>query len=206
MEPCPFQGPGKQNPVNVGGYDNSRPTNDPNQADYWIGSGQSILFDAALNNGAGGFVTANDLVRISKGAELQSSEECDCIATVTVDVEAKPVAFGYFPPHSLDVIFVLDVTSSMMSNASLKFTQAKRALISTINQLWASNKDTTVTIIPYGRDAFLPVPSPGTGFSYNYLGTLFQWKLSSGPPPPTSTYYIGQILGYRNNSNVSNTR
>ncbi|QKS44683.1 DUF11 domain-containing protein [Paenibacillus cellulosilyticus] len=205
MEPCSFQGPGKQNPVFIGGYDNPRPTNDPSQPDYWIGSGQSVLFDAALNNGAGGFITASDLVRISKNAVLHSSEECDCVATVTVDIEAHPVAFGYFPPHSLDVIFVLDVTSSMMSNASLKFTQAKRALISTINQLWASNRNTTVTIIPYGRDAFLPVPSPGTGFSYNYLGTLFQWKRSYNPPPSASTYYISQILGYRQNGNISNT-
>lgn len=205
MEPCPFQGPGKQNPVNIGGYDNPRATNDPSQADYWIGSGQTIMFDASLNNGAGGFITENDLVRISKNAALQSSEECDCVATVTVDIEAKPAPFNYFPPHPLDVIFVLDVTSSMMKDSSLKFTQAKRALISTINQLWASNKNTTVTIIPYGRDAFLPIPSPGTGFSYNYLGTLFQWKRSASPPPPAGTYYIGQILGYRNNSNVSNT-
>jgi hypothetical protein len=48
MEPCPFQGPGKQNPVNVGGYDLFRPTEDKQQDGYWIGSGQSILFDAGL--------------------------------------------------------------------------------------------------------------------------------------------------------------
>lgn|GEM_PF-3310890 len=208
MEPCPFQGPGKQNPVFIGGYDNPRPTNDPSDPNYWIGSGESILFDAAAaNSGAGGNVVVNDLIRISKQAVLQSSEECDCIATVTLDIEAKPVPFQYYPPTPLDVVFVLDVTSSMMKDASKKFVQAKRALINTINQLWATNRNTTVTIIPYGRDAFVPVPSPGTGFAYDYVGTLFQWKRSSAPPAsfPSSTYYIGQILGYRNQSNVSTT-
>ncbi|GMK43650.1 hypothetical protein PghCCS26_07770 [Paenibacillus glycanilyticus] len=207
MEPCPFQGPGKQNPVFIGGYDNPRTTDDPNDPNYWIGSGESNLFDAAANGGAGGSIAVNDLIRISKQAVLQSSEECDCIATVKVDIEAKPAPFQYFPPTPLDVVFVLDVTSSMMTNASQKFVQAKRALINTINQLWAANRNTTVTIIPYGRDAFVPIPSPGTGFGYDYVGTLFQWKRSSAPPAsfPSSTYYIGQILGYRNQSNVSTT-
>ncbi|MWC30359.1 DUF7507 domain-containing protein [Paenibacillus sp. MMS18-CY102] len=207
MEPCPFQGPGKQNPAFIGGYDNPRPTNDPSDPNYWIGSGESVLFDAAANGGTGGEVIINDLIRISKQATLESSEECDCIATVTVDIEAKPAAFQYFPPTPLDVVFVLDVTSSMMKDASMKFVQAKRALINTINQLWAANRNTTVTIVPYGRDAFVPVPSPATGFGYDYVGTLFQWKRSSAPPAsfPSSTYYIGQILGYRNQSNVSTT-
>ncbi|EFM08574.1 conserved repeat domain protein [Paenibacillus curdlanolyticus YK9] len=176
-----------------------RPTNDSAQADYWIGSGESVLFDAGQNQGAGGFVTYNDLLRISKGAQLVSSENCDCKATVTLDLDAKAASFEYYPSHPLDVVFVLDVTSSMMSGSSLKFAQAKRAIIATINQMWAVNRNTTVTIVPYGRDAFLPNQSPSTGFSYNYLGTLFQWKRSSSFPG----YYIGQILGYRNQSNVS---
>ncbi|WP_168735746.1 DUF7507 domain-containing protein [Cohnella fermenti] len=189
------------NPVFIGGYDEIRPTNDPAQAGYWIGSGTSVLFDAALNGGAGGTVVYEDLIRISKGAELQQSEQCDCVATVTLDIQAKPATFGYFPPHSLDVVFVLDVTSSMMSGASTKFVQAKRAMVNTINQLWASNRDTTVTIVPYGRAAFLPNASPATGFAYDYTGSLFTWKRSSAPPPG-GTYYIGQILGYRNQSFV----
>ncbi|MFF2089513.1 hypothetical protein [Paenibacillus sp. NPDC058174] len=202
---CPFQGPGKQNPIFIGGYDNQRPTDDPNDPNYWIGSGKSVLFDAAANSGSGGNIVDNDLIRISKQAALESSEECDCVATVTVDIEAKAAAFEYYPPTPLDVVFVLDVTSSMMSSASMKFVQAKRALINTINQLWAANRNTTVTIVPYGRDAFVPNPSPGSGFSYNYVGSLYTWRRSSNPPPPTNTNYIGQILGYRNQPFVSTT-
>ncbi|MEK0314376.1 hypothetical protein [Cohnella sp. 56] len=95
---------------------------------------------------------------------------------------------------------MLDVTSSMISGGSTKFVQAKRAIVSTINQMWAVNRDTTVTIIPYARTAFQPNAN-GTGLSYDYPGSLFTWRRSSGLPG----YYIGQILGYRNQSNVSAT-
>ncbi|QHT63627.1 DUF11 domain-containing protein [Paenibacillus lycopersici] len=180
---------------------NVRPTDDPAQPGYWIGSGLSLLFDAGLNDGAGGFVTYNDLIRISKGATLEESEECDCTATVTLDIDAKTAVFQYYPNHPLDVVFVLDVTSSMMTNSSTKFVQAKRAIISTIIRMWAVNRDTTVTIVPYGRAPFLPNQAPQTGFAYDYLGTLFTWKRGSSLPG----YYIGQILGYRNQTFVSAT-
>lgn len=161
---------------------------------------KQVIF-AGLKEEAGGFVTYNGLVRISKGATLEHSEECDCTATVTLDIDAKSAVFQYFPNHALDVVFVLDVTSSMMTNASTEFVQAKRAIISTINQMWAVNKDTTVTIVPYGREAFIPNQAPQTGFAYDYPGTLFTWRRSSSFPG----YYIGQMLGYRNQAFVSTT-
>ncbi|WP_211745600.1 hypothetical protein [Paenibacillus sp. Marseille-Q4541] len=181
--------------------DNIRPTDDMSLAAYWMSSGTSNLFDAAQNQGAGGIVSFTDLLRISKGAELISSEECDCKQRVTLDIYAKAANFQYFPSHPLDVVFVLDVTASMMTSGSTKFAQAKRAIISTIDQMWAVNRATTVTIVPYGRAVFHPNPGPVPGFSYDYPGTLFTWRRSSSLPGN----YIGQILGYRNQSFVNAT-
>ena len=190
--PCPYQGPGEENPVLIGGYDIIRPADDPADPDYWITSGNTAVYDAGHNNGAGGVIHFSDLLRISKGASG------GCTSTVTLDVEANPLVFSYYPPHSLDVVFVLDVTASMMSGGSRKMALAKRALIQTINLLWQQNKDTKVTIVPFARDAYIPLPEGG--FSYNYLGTLFTWRRST-----TSGNLIGQILGYRNGSYVSST-
>lgn len=190
--PCPFQGPGKENPAFIGGYDLIRPTDNPTDPDYWITSGTTEVYDAAYDNGAGGMIRFEDRLQISKGAVG------GCEAAVTLDVKAKPLVFSYYPPHSLDVIFVLDVTSSMMSGSSRKMVLAKRALIQTINMLWQSNKDTAVTIVPYARDAFVPLP--GGGLAYNYLGTFFTWRRST-----TTGHMIGQILGYRNNAYVNTT-
>lgn len=190
--PCPYQGPGKQNPVAVGGYDLLRATNDPQNPDYWITSQTTNVYDAAADNGAGGILRFDDLLRISKGATD------GCSSTVTLDIEANPLVFSYYPPHSLDVVFVLDVTASMMSSMSRKMALAKRALIQTIKLLWQQNRDTKISIIPFARDAYIP-ESTG-GFSYNYLGTLFTWRRST-----TSGNLIGQILGYRNGSYVSTT-
>ena len=189
---CPYQGPNKENPEYIGEYDLIRPTNNPLDSDYWITSGTSTTFDAGANEGTGGYLEFDDLLKISKGA----TGACD--ATVTLDIEANPFIFSYYPPHSLDVIFVLDVTSSMMSGGSHKMAQAKRALIQTINLLWDSNKDTKVTIVPYARDKFMP--NPNGGFDYDYLGTFFTWRR-----PTTSGHTIGQILGYRNGSFVNST-
>ncbi|MEY8296566.1 MAG: vWA domain-containing protein [Emergencia timonensis] len=190
--PCLYQGVGKENPAYLGGYDLIRPVNDPLNPDYWITSGETTVFDAAANNGTGADLHFYDRLRISKGAEG------DCNPTVTLDLEANPLVFSYYPPHSLDVIFVLDVTASMMSGGSRKMALAKRALIQTINLLWQQNKETRVTIVPFARDAY--VPGVDRGFSYDYLGTLFTWRRST-----TSGNLIGQILGYRNGSFVSST-
>lgn len=190
--PCPYQGPGKQNPVTIGGYDLLRTTDDPSMPDYWIPSRTTTVYDAAADHGAGGILHFDDRLRISKGAID------GCSSTVTLDIEANPLVFSYYPPHSLDVIFVLDVTASMMSSMSRKMALAKRALIQTIELLWSQNRDTKVTIIPFARDAYIPQSSGG--FSYNYLGTLFTWRRST-----TSGNLIGQILGYRNGSYVSTT-
>ncbi|MBS7008671.1 hypothetical protein [Anaerostipes sp.] len=190
--PCLYQGPGKQNPVSIGGYDILRTTDDPLNPDYWITSQTTAVYDAAYDNGSGGILHFNDRLRISKGATD------GCTSTVTLDIEANPLVFSYYPPHSLDVVFVLDVTASMMSSMSRKMAQAKRALIQTIQLLWQQNRDTKVTIIPFARDAYIP-ESTG-GFSYDYLGTLFTWRRST-----TSGNLIGQILGYRNGSYVSAT-
>lgn len=75
---------------------------------------------------------------------------------------------------------------------------AKRALSQTIQLLWQQNKETRVTIVPFARDAYVPLS--GGGLSYDYLGTLFTWRRST-----TSGNRIGQILGYRNGSYVSAT-
>lgn len=190
--PCLYQGPEKQNPVSIGGYDILRTTDDPLQPDYWMTSQSTTVYDAAYDNGSGGILHFNDRLRISKGATD------GCSSTVTLDIEANPLVFSYYPPHSLDVIFVLDVTASMMSSMSRKMALAKRALIETIQLLWQQNRDTKVTIIPFARDAYIP-ESTG-GFSYDYLGTLFTWRRST-----TSGNQIGQILGYRNGSYVSTT-
>lgn len=190
--PCPYQGPGKQNPVPIGEYDILRTTDDPLQPDYWITSQTTTVYDAAFDNGTGGILHFDDRLRISKGATD------GCSSTVTLDIEANPLVFSYYPPHSLDVIFVLDVTASMMSSMSRKMALAKRALIQTIQLLWQQNRETKITIIPFARDAY--IPNSTGGFSYDYLGTLFTWRRST-----TSGNLIGQILGYRNGSYVSTT-
>lgn len=189
---CPYQGPGKENPETIGGYDIIRPTDDPANSDYWITSGETTVYDAGANNGTGGDLKFYDRLRISKGAEG------GCTAAVNLDLEANPLVYSYYPPHSLDVIFVLDVTASMMSGGSRKMALAKRALIQTINLMWQQNRDTKVTIVPFARDAY--VPNTDRGFSYDYLGTLFTWRRST-----TSGNLIGQILGYRNGSYISST-
>lgn len=190
--PCPYQGPGKQNPADVGGYDMIRPTEDSTDTDYWITSGNTTVYDAGYDDGRGGLIHFQDRIRISKGASD------GCSSTVTLDVEANPLVYSYYPPHSLDVLFVLDVTASMMSGGSRKMALAKRALSQTIQLLWQQNKETRVTIVPFARDAYVPLP--GGGLSYDYLGTLFTWRRST-----TSGNRIGQILGYRNGSYVSAT-
>lgn len=190
--PCPYQGAGKENPVWIGGYDSIRPTDEIDNPDYWISSGETAVYDAAYNNGAGGILNFYDRLRISKGASG------GCTSTVSLDIEANPLIFSYYPPHSLDVVFVLDVTSSMMTNGSRKMALAKRALIQTIHLLWEQNRQTRVTIVPYARDAYVPLAT--AGFSYDYLGTLFTWRRSTA-----SGYRIGQILGYRNGSFVSSS-
>lgn len=169
-----------------------RLTGDPSDPDYWNTSGLTSVYDAGHDKGSGGILTFHDLLRISKGAIG------DCSSTVTLDIEASPPVYSYYPPHSLDVVFVLDVTASMMSGKSRKMALAKRALIQTIQLLWEQNKETRITIVPYARDAY--IPNPFGGLSYNYLGTLFTWRRST-----TSGNYIGQILGYRNGSFVSTT-
>lgn len=190
--PCLYQGPGRENPVLLGEYDMIRRTDDPSSPAYWVTSGDTEVTDAGCNEGAGCTLRFEDRLRISKGAAG------GCAATVTLDVEANPLVFSYYPPHSLDVIFVLDVTASMMSGGSQKMALAKRALIQTINLLWEQNRETRVTIVPFARDAY--IPNPEGGFSYDYLGTLFTWRRST-----TSGNLIGQILGYRNGSYVSST-
>lgn len=190
--PCPYQGPGKQNPADIGGYDIIRPTEDSADPDYWITSGNTTVYDAGCDTGQGGLIHFKDRLRISKGAAGE------CTAAVTLEVEASPLVFSYYPPHSLDVVFVLDVTASMMAGGSRKMALAKRALSQTIQLLWRQNKATRVTIVPFARDAYVPLP--GGGLSYDYLGTLFTWRRST-----TSGYRIGQILGYRNGSYVSTT-
>ena len=190
--PCPFQGPGQQNPEFIGGYDMIRPTDDPPESDYWISSGETVVYDAGENVGSGGNLHFSDRLRISKGAVG------GCTGTVTLDIEGNPLMYSYYPPHSLDIIFVLDVTASMMSGGSRKMALAKRALIQTIEMLWQKNRETVITIIPFARDAY--IPQPEGGLSYNYLGTLFTWRRST-----TGGNMIGQILGYRNGSYVSAT-
>lgn len=190
--PCPFQGPGQQNPEFIGGYDMIRPTDDPRESDYWISSGETVVYDAGENVGSGGNLHFSDRLRISKGAVG------GCTGTVTLDIEGNPLMYSYYPPHSLDIIFVLDVTASMMSGGSRKMALAKRALIQTIEMLWQKNRETVITIIPFARDAY--IPQPEGGLSYNYLGTLFTWRRST-----TGGNMIGQILGYRNGSYVSAT-
>ena len=190
--PCPYQGPGKQNPANIGGYDIIRPTEDSAHPDYWITSGNTTVYDAGYDTGQGGLIHFQDRLRISKGAAGE------CTTAVTLEVEAAPLVFSYYPPHSLDVVFVLDVTASMMAGGSRKMALAKRALSQTIQLLWRQNKETRVTIVPFARDAYVPLP--GGGLSYDYLGTLFTWRRST-----TSGNRIGQILGYRNGSYVSTT-
>lgn len=190
--PCPYQGPGKENPESIGGYDLLRPSDNPADADYWITSGDTTVYDAGAQEGAGGLIHFHDRLRISKGAAG------GCNARVTLDVEALPLVYSYYPPHSLDVIFILDVTASMMSGGSRKMALSKRALIQTIKLLWQQNTETRVTIIPFARDAY--IPQPDGGLSYNYTGTLFTWRRST-----TSGNLIGQILGYRNGSYVSST-
>lgn len=188
--PCPYQGPGKQNPETIGGYDMIRQTNDDLDPDYWITSGLSAVYDAGYEEGRGGILHFHDRLSISKGALG------DCTSKVTLDVAAEPFVYSYYPPHSLDVIFVLDVTASMMSGGSRKMALAKRALIQTIQLLWRQNQETRITIVPFARDAYIPLA--GGGFSYDYLGTLFTWRRST-----VGGNMIGQILGYRNGSYVS---
>lgn len=134
--PCPYQGPGKQNPETIGGYDMIRQTNDDLDPDYWITSGLSAVYDAGYEEGRGGILHFHDRLSISKGALG------DCTSKVTLDVAAEPFVYSYYPPHSLDVIFVLDVTASMMSGGSRKMALAKRALIQTIQLLWRQNQET----------------------------------------------------------------
>ena len=113
--PCQYQGPGKQNPVSVGDYDMIRLTDDPSDPDYWVTSGVTSVYDAGHDNGSGGILNFHDRLRISKGAAG------DCSPTVTLDLEANPLVYSYYPPHSLDVIFVLDVTASSIDRPGNAF-------------------------------------------------------------------------------------
>ncbi len=187
---CFHQGKGKMNPIRIGNYDIVRETNDKTNPNYYITSDESNLYDAGINEGKGGFTSFYDLVSISKGAVSN-----DCNTLINLDIKIKPAYFNYYPSHPVDVIFVLDVTSSMMNNGSHKFTQAKRALIQAIELLWKYDKNTTVTIIPYGKDAMIPLEDGG--FDFDYLGTMFTWKRATD-----TGHRIGQILGYRNNSSI----
>ncbi len=122
-----------------------RPTDNPQESDYWISSGETVVYDAGENMGSGGNLHFSDRLRISKGAVG------GCTSTVTLDIEGNPLMYSYYPPHSLDIIFVLDVTASMMSGGSRKMAFAKRALIQTIEMLWQKNR----------KRLSLSSPSPG---------------------------------------------
>ena len=92
--------------------------------------------------------------------------------------------------QKLDVVFVLDVTSSMFTaTGDDKFQTAKETLIDAANTIWDANPESTVTVIPFARNAF--VPNQTVGLNYDYVGSAFVWKRAIGAPGTPQF-----ILGY----------
>ncbi|WP_338098830.1 VWA domain-containing protein [Methanolapillus africanus] len=125
----------------------------------------TVIDNGNLTNGKK--ATLTDLVTINKDVVKNGT---DYDVTMTVDV--TPAELTYNPPPKLDVIIVLDVTSSMTNKRYMEFEgetkvrmdYALDALVNASEEIWAENPESTVTIIPFQADYFEPLPTGGLLF------------------------------------------
>jgi hypothetical protein len=176
--PCHEQGPGKQNPTNIGGYDLAGP----------VTSGSVTVTDVG-NTANRGKTVLTDLIEIEKTVTPQVGG-----FEVNLTIEARPAKLSYNPPPTLDVIFVYDVTTSML-NPTDRLRNAQAAIKQSAEDIWAENPDSTITIIPYARDVFTPLPTGGLEFNDTNMYTSASYTpYSAYDRPPavdtTNTTYL----------------
>jgi|GEM_PF-7130735 hypothetical protein len=170
---CHEQGAGKQNPTNIGGYDLAGP----------VVSGSVTVTDVG-NTANRGKTVLTDLVEINKEVTPQGSG-----FQVDLTIEARPAKLSYNPPPTLDVIFVYDVTTSMLDPIE-RLENAQAAIKQSAEDIWAENPDSTITIIPYARDVFTPLPTGGLSFNDSNMYTA---------------HYEPSLAYNRPNSSLTNT-
>jgi len=150
---CNEQGHGKQNPVNIGGYDLVGP----------VVSGDVIVTD--VGNLETGRATLTDLITVNK-------EVTEVAAGYQVDltIEARAAQLSYNPPPQLEVIIVYDVTTSM-TRPITRLHNAQAAIKHAAADIWAENPNSAITIIPYARDVYTPLPAGGLSFNNSTMYT-----------------------------------
>lgn len=107
------------------------------------GSGKSMLYDSAANYGSGGYVSCQDLIRIWKDVE----EEGDGSATVTLEIEVKPVTFYYFPTHPRNIIIIVDVETSNIDSENTTIKRVEETLKTVTEILWSAHPGSTISIV-----------------------------------------------------------
>ncbi|WNY26522.1 prealbumin-like fold domain-containing protein [Methanolapillus ohkumae] len=133
-----------------------------------------------------------DLVTINK--EVVESTANDGKYNVTLTVDVLPAELTYNPPPRLDVIIVLDVTSSMLDDIDdngtpsdqtddtpIRLRNAQQAIIKSAEAIWAENPESSITIVPFARDVFKPLPTGGFEFNDTKMYT-------SGSYNPDTSY------------------
>ena len=187
---CHEQGSGKQNPTNIGGYDLAGP----------VVSGDVIVTDVG-NVSNGKKTTLTDLIEINKEVAPQGSNY-----QVDLTIEARPAKLSYNPPPQLDVIFVYDVTSSMV-NPIDRLRNAQAAIKQSAEDIWAENPDSTITIIPYTRDVFTPLPTGGLSFNDTNMYTSASYNPAGGygrhPDVNTTNATYLALVDARTPANIS---
>ncbi|WNY25944.1 SpaA isopeptide-forming pilin-related protein [Methanolapillus millepedarum] len=186
---CLEQGPGTQNPMAIGGYDLNGP----------VKSGNVTVTD----NGAPGSnknINLTDLIEINKSVSGPVSGEY----TVNLTVDVAPAKFTY-NDKPMDFIIVYDVTSSMKKSATTsvdsvpfdetRLKHAQDGIIKQAQVIWDSSPGSTITIIPYARDAFVPIE--GGGLQFN--ASLMYSPMTAGTPLTTfvTNTVSGNVYGYR---------
>ncbi|WNY25982.1 hypothetical protein [Methanolapillus millepedarum] len=146
----------------------------------------------------------DDLVTINKEV-VKSATPGEYDVTMTIDV--VPGRMTYYPPPKLDVIFVYDVTSSMLDdiddkgtldtsdNEPIRLRNAQDAIMKSAESIWAQNPESTITIIPFARDVFEPLPTGGFEFNntkmYTSAGYSPDIAYNTGIVP--EAYMIGSL-------------
>ncbi|WP_338100327.1 SpaA isopeptide-forming pilin-related protein [Methanolapillus africanus] len=161
---CLEQGPGTQNPTAIGGYDLNGP----------VSSGIITVKDNGNYTAPNHNYDLENLVVINKDATDLADHGGQLESEVTLTLDVKPAEFVYYPPPAIDFIFVYDVTNSMAKaenaiDGKTRLELAQSAIKNASNEIWTANKNSTVTIIPYSRDVFIPLESGGLQFNASLL-------------------------------------
>ncbi|WP_338098829.1 vWA domain-containing protein [Methanolapillus africanus] len=113
-------------------------------------------------------INVTDLVVINKTVLKNTTNADEYDVTLTIDVD--PVEMTYYPPEAKNFIFVLDITSSMVSEdykdyegeSNVRMYYATRALKNASKEIWDANASSTITVIPFSKNYYEPLKKENT--------------------------------------------